>query len=60
MKRGVWQAGGFPLDIPVLVLSEMFMNPTAAEPRLLKHTGRAIVFDSYADLKARIDDPALG
>ncbi len=36
------------------------IKPTAAEPRLLKHTGRAIVFDSYADLKARIDDPALG
>ena len=36
------------------------IKPTAAEPRLLKHTGRAIVFDSYADLKGRIDDPALG
>jgi len=36
------------------------IKPTAAEPRLLRHTGRAIVFDSYADLKARIDDPTLG
>ena len=31
----------------------------AAEPRLVKHTGPAVVFDSYADLQARINDPAL-
>ena len=29
VKRGVWQAGGFPVEIPVLALSEMFMKPTA-------------------------------
>mgnify|MGYP002629871861 CR=1 FL=1 len=29
VKRGVWQAGGFPVEIPVLSLSEMFMKPTA-------------------------------
>ena len=32
----------------------------AAQPRLLKHTGLAIVFEDYRDLRARIDDPALG
>jgi dihydroxy-acid dehydratase len=31
----------------------------AAEPRLVKHTGPAVVFDSYADLQERINDPAL-
>jgi dihydroxyacid dehydratase/phosphogluconate dehydratase len=31
----------------------------AAEPRLLKHTGPAVVFDSYADMQRRINDPAL-
>ena len=36
------------------------IKPTAAEPRLLSHTGRAVVFDSYPDMKARIDDPASG
>ncbi len=36
------------------------IKPTAAEPRLLKHTGRAVVFESYPDMKARIDDPAEG
>src|SRR3954451_18036076 len=28
VKRGVWQAGGFPLEIPVLSLSEPFMKPS--------------------------------
>ncbi|WP_409496785.1 L-arabinonate dehydratase [Amycolatopsis sp. cmx-11-12] len=32
----------------------------AADPRLLVHTGPAVVFDDYKDLKARINDPALG
>jgi dihydroxyacid dehydratase/phosphogluconate dehydratase len=36
------------------------IKPTAAEPRLRRHAGRAVVFDCYADLKARIDDPATG
>ena len=31
----------------------------AAEPRLLKHTGPAVVFDSYAEMQQRINDPAL-
>ncbi|RSM52883.1 dihydroxy-acid dehydratase [Amycolatopsis sp. WAC 01376] len=32
----------------------------AADPRLLVHTGPAVVFDDYRDLKNRINDPALG
>ena len=28
VKRGVWQAGGFPLEVPVMSLSEIFMKPT--------------------------------
>jgi dihydroxy-acid dehydratase len=32
----------------------------AADPALLKHTGAAVVFDSYQELSATIDDPALG
>ncbi|WP_412539394.1 L-arabinonate dehydratase [Longispora sp. K20-0274] len=31
----------------------------AAEPRLHRHTGPALVFDGYADLRRRIDDPDL-
>ncbi len=29
VKRGVWQAGGFPIEIPVMSLSESFMKPTS-------------------------------
>jgi len=29
IKRGVWQAGGYPVEIPVVSLSETFMKPTA-------------------------------
>jgi dihydroxy-acid dehydratase len=32
---------------------------SAATPALLKHEGRAVVFDSVEDLTSRIDDPAL-
>ncbi|QRP48100.1 L-arabinonate dehydratase [Amycolatopsis sp. FDAARGOS 1241] len=32
----------------------------AATPELLEHAGPAVVFDDYADLKKRINDPALG
>jgi dihydroxy-acid dehydratase len=35
------------------------IKPAAAEPRLLKHSGKAVVFASYNDMAARIDDPAL-
>ncbi|GAA3106620.1 hypothetical protein GCM10017687_18050 [Streptomyces echinatus] len=32
----------------------------AAEPRLLRHTGPAVVFDDYRTMRRTIDDPALG
>ena len=35
------------------------IKPAAAEARLLRHSGPALVFDSYAEMKARIDDPDL-
>jgi dihydroxy-acid dehydratase len=60
-----------PLDQPLAKAGATFVlrgnlapdgcviKPTAAEPRLLQHTGPAIVFANYADLKKRLDDPAL-
>jgi dihydroxyacid dehydratase/phosphogluconate dehydratase len=36
------------------------IKPLAAEPRLLRHTGPAVVFDSYAQMQEQINDPALG
>ncbi len=35
------------------------VKPAAASPSLLRHRGRALVFDSVEDFHARIDDPAL-
>ena len=35
------------------------MKPLAAAPELLVHSGPALVFDDYAELLAKIDDPAL-
>jgi dihydroxy-acid dehydratase len=35
------------------------IKPPAAEPRLHRHSGRAVVFADYDDMAARIDDPDL-
>jgi dihydroxy-acid dehydratase len=35
------------------------VKQSAADPRLLEHEGRAVVFENLADLAARIDDPGL-
>jgi L-arabonate dehydrase len=35
------------------------IKQSAASPHLLKHKGRAVVFENYRDLLARVDDPNL-
>jgi L-arabonate dehydrase len=35
------------------------IKPSAATPKLLKHRGRAVVFESIEDFHTRIDDPNL-
>jgi dihydroxy-acid dehydratase len=35
------------------------LKPSAATPELMSHRGKAVVFDSFDDYKARIDDPEL-
>lgn len=35
------------------------IKPSAASPGLLRHRGKAVVFETIEDLKARIDDPDL-
>ena len=35
------------------------IKPSAATPALMKHRGRAVVFESIEDYHGRIDDPAL-
>ncbi|MBO9872298.1 MULTISPECIES: IlvD/Edd family dehydratase [Xanthomonas] len=60
-----------PLDAPVraeagiavlrgnLAPDGAVIKPSAASPHLLRHRGRAVVFESIEDFKARIDDEAL-
>ena len=42
-----------------LALNGAVIKPSAATPALMKHTGRAVVFESIEDYNARIDDPDL-
>ena len=42
-----------------LALQGAVLKPSAATPALMKHTGRAVVFESIEDYHARVDDPAL-
>jgi len=35
------------------------LKQSAASPHLLKHRGRAVVFENYQDLLGRVDDPGL-
>lgn len=50
---GIWVLNGN------LCPNGAIIKPNAASPALLEHTGRAVVFESIEDYKARIDDPDL-
>jgi dihydroxy-acid dehydratase len=47
VKRGVWQAGGFPLEIPVMTLGETFQKPTTMMYRNLVAMETEEVLRSY-------------
>ena len=59
LESPVAPSGGLVILRGNLAPDGAVMKPIAAEPRLLRHAGRAIVFDDYAELSARIDDLAL-
>ncbi len=42
-----------------LAINGAVMKPSAATPALMKHTGRAVVFENIEEYHARIDDPDL-
>lgn len=42
-----------------LAINGAVLKPSAATPALMKHKGRAVVFESIEDYNARIDDPDL-
>ena len=58
-ERPVGPEGGVAVLRGNLAPDGAVIKHTAAEPRLLRHAGPAVVFRNYNDLEARIDDPAL-
>ncbi len=51
--------GGIAVLRGNLAPSGAVIKPAAASPHLLKHRGKAVVFDSIEDFHARVDDPDL-
>lgn len=59
LDHPVLASGGLAILYGNLAPNGAVIKASAAEPRLLKHVGRAIVFDSFNEMNSRIDDPAL-
>ena len=59
LKNPVSSSGGTAILYGNLAPDGAVIKPTAAEARLLKHKGSAVVFKDYNDLAARIDDDNL-
>jgi dihydroxy-acid dehydratase len=47
VKRGIWQAGGFPMEIPALSLGEQYMKPTTMMYRNLLALEAEEILRSY-------------
>jgi dihydroxy-acid dehydratase len=59
VTQPVQRSGGLAVLRGNLAPDGAVIKPTAADPKLLKHTGKAVVFDDYNDMAARIDDENL-
>jgi L-arabonate dehydrase len=53
------ESGGIAVLRGNLAPDGAVLKPSAASPHLLKHRGRAVVFETIEDYNARIADPAL-
>jgi dihydroxy-acid dehydratase len=60
IERALASSGGIAVLRGNLAPDGAVLKPSAASPHLMTHRGRAIVFDTIEDYKARIDDPSLG
>jgi len=58
-EKPVLPSGGLAILRGNLAPDGAVIKPAATEKRLWKHKGRAVVFEDYNDLQARIDDPKL-
>lgn len=59
LDNPVYAGGSTAILYGTLAPRGAVIKPSAADPRLLTHSGRAIVFSDYDDMAARIDDPDL-
>ena len=59
LAKPVYPAGGLVVLRGNLAPRGAVLKRAAADPKLLKHTGPAVVFSNFKDLLARIDNPAL-
>jgi dihydroxyacid dehydratase/phosphogluconate dehydratase len=59
VENPVFSSGGLVILRGNLAPNGAVIKAAAADPALLKHAGPAIVFDSYNEMSARVDDPAL-
>ncbi|MCW5619584.1 MAG: dihydroxy-acid dehydratase [Burkholderiales bacterium] len=59
LDKPVKSSGGLAVLRGNLAPDGAVIKPTAADPKLLQHSGRAIVFEDYNDMAARIDDENL-
>ncbi len=58
-KEPLIREGGCVVLKGNLALNGAVIKPSAATPALMKHKGRAVVFESIEDYNLRIDDPEL-
>ena len=58
-EKALAASGGIAVLRGNLAPNGAVLKPSAASPHLMKHRGRAVVFESIDDYKARIDDPDL-
>jgi len=59
LDRPLQAEGGLAVLKGTLAPRGAVIKTSAAEPRLLTHTGPAVVFEDYNDMARRLDDPAL-
>ncbi len=59
LDRPIASGGGIAVLRGNLAPKGCIIKPTAAEPRLLRHTGPAIVFDSYDEMSKAVNDETL-
>jgi len=59
LNNPVSEMGGTAILTGNLAPTGAVIKPTAAQPHLLKHTGRAVVFSSISDMAQRVNDESL-